>query len=71
MRADDTFPELIAEYRYLGYRDDDIALKLGVTVEGLHKRFKYFDIAQGRRWRDIEDARTEPVMTKTQVRRTA
>jgi hypothetical protein len=65
------FPERIAEYRELGYVDDAIAARLGITVEGLHKRFGKFGIARGRRWRDIEDAHVEAVMTKAQVRRIA
>lgn len=66
---DETFPEHIDEYRWLGLCDDAIAARLGISVEGLYKRFDHFGIARGRRWRDIEDAHLEPVMTKAQVRR--
>jgi hypothetical protein len=67
-RVDDQFPELVDEFRWLGLCDDAIAARLGITVEGLHKRFGQFGIARGRRWRDIEDAHAEPVLTKAQVR---
>ena len=70
-RVDETFPELVAELRWLGYCDDAIAARLGISTEGLHKRFAKFGIPQGRRWRDIEDARAEPPMTKAAVRRIA
>lgn len=67
-QLDDRFPEQIAELREFGYRDDDIACRLGITVDGLYKRFAKFGIARGRRWRDIEDAHTEAVMTRDEVR---
>lgn len=67
-RIDETFPELVAEFRWLGLVDDAIAARLGISVEGLHKRFAQFGIERGRRWRDIEDAHAEPVMTKAEVR---
>ena len=64
------FAELVAEYRWLGLVDDAIAERFGVTVEGLHKRFAAAGIERGRRYRDIEDAHAEPVMTKAAVRAT-
>lgn len=66
--VDDQFPDLVAEYRWLGLCDDAIAARLHISVEGLYKRFKQFGIARGRRWRDIEDAHAEPVLTKAEVR---
>ena len=69
--VDETFVDLVAELRWLGYCDDAIAHRYGISVEGLHKRFAKFGIPQGRRWRDIEDARLEPPMTKAAVRRIA
>lgn len=61
--------DIIADHRACGRTDDDIALTFGINVESLHKRFAVYGIPIGRRWRDIEDARCAPVMTKTEVRR--
>lgn len=65
--TDDIFPDVVAEYREFGYRDDDIACKLGIALESLYKRFAKFGIPRGRRWRDIEDAHIENTLTKSQI----
>lgn len=64
---DPSFPDIIADYRELGYCDDDIARRLGLTTETLHRRFDRLGIRRGRRWRDIEDARPDNVLTRSQI----
>lgn len=65
------FADRVGEYRdWLGLTDDAIAERFGITVEGLHKRFAAAGIERGRRYRDIEDAHVEAVLTKAEVRAT-
>lgn len=49
------FASVIADHRFLGRTDDEIAEKMGVTLDNLHTRMRRHGISRGRRYRDIED----------------
>ena len=54
-RSHASFPEQIADYRSIGYTDDEIAEAIGMTMKQLKSRLTYYKLPSGRRYRDIED----------------